>query len=44
MQRRRGGKGALRRHRRGSLEAAACLQLFYDVLRDLGDELRRYII
>lgn len=34
----------LSRHRRRSVEPAARLQLFYDVLCDLGDELGRYIV
>lgn len=44
LRHRRGRKGGLGRHGRGSVESAACLQLFYDVLCDLSDELRRYIV
>ncbi len=40
----RGREGVLRRHGRSSVESAACLELFYDVLRDLGDEFRRYVV
>lgn len=41
---RRGREGVLERHRRGSVEPAARLQLFYDVLSDLGDKVGRYIV
>ena len=40
---RRGREGVLRRHGRGSVEPAACFQLFDDGLCDLGNEIRRYI-
>ena len=42
QRRRRRGEGVLRRHGGGGVEPSTRLQLLYDSLCDLGDELRRY--